>query len=139
MSTFLNNVGLAAAPVVNQLATNAVFKEHVCLPVCINADQLSAVVSYTYGQPVLKGSTVFVPVTANIQVNLPPGCNCNKPLTFVEHFTATFQGQTGVPTNVIFDRLGTYFVLSCYKNCRATVLSINDSITITITPPAAAA
>ena len=97
----LSPVGLAAAPVANQLAVLATFKERLCRPFCIDSSlQPQVTVNYTAGTPVLNGTTVFVPVTAVVTV-VTPGCGCRAATQlFTEHFVVAFQGQTAVPTSV---------------------------------------
>lgn len=133
----LSSVGLAAAPVANQLSILATFKEKLCQPFCIDSSvQPLAVVSYNTGTPVLNGTTVFVPVTANITVVVGCGCNAKTQL-FTEQFYVAFQGQTGVPTAVTVTSVGRVQGGSNVKCGCAYAYSINDSLTITITPPAA--
>lgn len=131
-------VGLAAAPVANQLALQVNFREKLCRPYCIDSSlQPFATVAYTPGQAVLAGTTVFVPITARISLVLPGG-ECNtKTRLFTEQFYVAFQGQTALPTAVDIASLGMVqngAEVYCGKAC---AYSINDSITITITPPAA--
>lgn len=59
----LSPVGLAAAPVANQVAFLATFKEKLCRCVCATStNQPFATVSYRNETPVLNGTTVFVPI-----------------------------------------------------------------------------
>lgn len=61
----LSPVGLAAAPVANQAAFLATFKEKLCRCVCATStNQPFATVSYRNETPVLNGTTVFVPIVA---------------------------------------------------------------------------
>lgn len=131
----LSPVGLAAAPVANQLATLATFREKFCGSVCINPN-VQPSVSYTYGAPTLSGSSVFVPITATIVLAVPAG-QCSKPIIFVENFVADFQGQTALPTEVTITSLGKQYTYDCVSNGRAKGITIHDSITVSITPPAA--
>ena len=58
----LSPVGLAAAPVANQAAFLATFKERLCRCVCATStNQPFATVTYRNETPVLNGTTVFVP------------------------------------------------------------------------------
>lgn len=136
----LSPVGLAAAPVANQLSLLATFREKLCQPFCIDSSvQPFATVEYATGTPVLNGTTVFVPVTARLTV-VTPGCGCNaKTQLFTEQFYVAFQGQTAVPTSVTVTSVGRIQGGSCVKCGKAFSYSVNDSLTITITPPAAAA
>ena len=64
----LSPVGLAAAPVANQVSFLATFKEKLCRCVCATStNQPFATVTYRNETPVLNGTTVFVPYeqTAN--------------------------------------------------------------------------
>lgn len=134
----LSPTGLAAAPVANQLSLLATFKEKLCQPFCIDSSvQPFATLEYVTGTPVLNGTTVFVPVTARLTV-VTPGCGCNaKTQLFTEQFYVAFQGQTAVPTAVTVTSVGRIQGGSLVKCGRAFAYSVNDSLTITITPPAA--
>lgn len=135
----LSPVGLAAAPVANQLSLLATFREKLCQPFCIDSSiQPLATVEYTTGTPVLNGTTVFVPVTARLTV-VTQGCGCNaKTQLFTEQFYVAFQGQTAVPTSVVVTSVGRLQGGSCVNCGKAYAYSVNDSLTIAITPPAAA-
>lgn len=139
MAVYQSPVGLAAAPVANQLSEMVTFKEPFCNPFCIaNSNQPSATVKYSVGQPVLNGTTVFVPITAYIQITVPKECCGSKVIPYTEHFTVAFQGQTALPTTTpVVESVGTQQSLACVKNGAANAYVINDSITVTITPPAA--
>lgn len=89
------------------------------------------------GTPILNGTTVFVPVTARVTV-VTQGCGCNaKTQLFTEQFYAAFQGQTAVPTAVTITSVGRVQGGACVQCGCAHAYSINDSLVITITPPAA--
>lgn len=134
MAVYQNPVGLAAAPVNDQLSEMLTFKEKLCIPVCvINENQPSATVSYTAGQPVLNGSTVFVPIVAQVQITVPSNCCKVDPLMFTERFTVAFQGQTALPTaEPVITSVGRSQSLSCVKGGKAYGYVINDSITVSI-------
>lgn len=136
----LSPVGLAAAPVANQLPVLATFREKLCQPFCIDSSvQPLATVEYSAGTPVLNGTTVFVPITARLTV-VTQGCGCNaKTQLFTEQFYVAFQGQTAVPTSVVITSVGRLQGGSCVTCGKAHAYSVNDSLTIAITPPAAAA
>ena len=77
----LSPVGLAAAPVANQVSLLATYKEKLCCPFCIDSSvQPLATLDYTTGTPVLNGTTVFVPVTARITVVTGSGCKAKTQL-----------------------------------------------------------
>lgn len=132
----LSPVGLAAAPVANQVSLLATYREKLCRPFCIDSSiQPLATLEYSTGTPVLNGTTVFVPVTARLSV--VTGCGCNaKTQLFTEQFYVAFQGQTAVPTSVTINSVGRLQGGSCVKCGCAYAYSVNDSLTITITPPA---
>lgn len=134
----ISPVGLATAPVVNQLALQVNFREKLCRPFCIDSStQPFATVAYTAGQPILNGTTVFVPITARISLVLP-NCGCGtKTQLFTEQFYVAFQGQTALPTAVTIASVGMVQNGADVYCGKASAYSINDSITITITPPAA--
>lgn len=136
----ISPVGLAAAPVANQVSLLATFREKLCQPFCIDSSvQPFATLEYSTGTPVLNGTTVFVPVTARITV-VTRGCGCNaKTQLFTEQFYVAFQGQTAVPTSVTIGSVGRIQSGANVKCGCAYSYSINDSIVVTITPPAAAA
>lgn len=133
----LSPVGLAAAPVANQLSVLATFREKLCHPFCIDSSvQPLATLQYTSGTPVLNGTTVFIPVTARITV--VTGCGCNaKTQLFTEQFYVAFQGQTAVPTSVTITSVGRVQGGANVQCGHAYAYSINDSLTVTIVPPTA--
>lgn len=133
----LSPVGLAAAPVANQLSILATFREKLCHTFCINSSvQPLATVQYSSGTPVLNGTTVFVPITARLTVVTGSGCNAKTQL-FTEQFYVAFQGQTGVPTAVTITSVGQLQGGSCVQCGCAHAYSVNDSLTVAITPPTA--
>lgn len=133
----LSPVGLAAAPVANQLSVLATFREKLCHPFCIDSSvQPLATLVYSTGTPVLNGTTVFVPVTARITIVTGSGCNAKTQL-FTEQFYVAFQGQTAVPTSVTITSVGRVQGGANVQCGCAYAYSINDSLTVTITPPTA--
>ena len=133
----LSPVGLAAAPVANQLSVLATFREKLCQPFCIDSSvQPLATLQYSTGTPVLNGTTVFVPVTARLSAVAGSGCKAKTQL-FTEQFYVAFQGQTAVPTSVTITSVGRVQGGACVQCGCAYAYSVNDSLTITITPPAA--
>ena len=127
-------MGLAAAPVANQLSVLVTYREKLCRPFCIDSSiQPLATVVYTTGQAVLDGTTVFIPVTAGITV--VTGCGCNaKTQLFTEQFYVAFVGQTALPSSVTLTSVGRLQNGSCVKCGKAFAYSINDSLTVTIVP-----
>lgn len=68
----LSPVGLATAPVANQVSFLATFKEKLCRCVCATStNQPFATVTYRNETPVLNGTTVFVPIVATITITTP--------------------------------------------------------------------
>ena len=130
----LSPVGLAAAPVANQVSLLATYKEKLCRCVCsTSTNQPRASVSYRYEAPVLDGTTVFVPVVATITI-VTPGCGCSATTQVInERFVVAFQGQTTLPSSVTITQLGStqgLIKIVCGKsNCYA----INSSLTVSIT------
>lgn len=138
MAVTISPVGLAAAPVANQLSIMATYKEKLCRPFCIDSTikpQVSVV--YTTGTPRLNETTVFIPIQTVITVVTQAnkcGCNAHTQL-FTEEFVVAFQGQTAVPTNVTLINVGRDSYGSNVNCGCAHSYTINDSLTITITPP----
>lgn len=140
MAVTISPVGLAAAPVANELAFMATYKEKLCRPFCIDSTiQPQVSVVYTTGTPRLVDTTVFVPVKAVITVVTqysPCGCSAHTQL-FTENFVVAVQGQTALPTAVTLTNVGRD-AFGSNVNCGcAHTYTINDSLTLAITPPAA--
>lgn len=133
-------VGLAAAPVANQLAIHVNLRKKLCQPYCIDSsNQPFSNVEYTHGPAVIDGTTVFVPITARATITVP-SCGCySKPQLLTEQFYVAFQGQTALPTNIEIESVGRVQNGADIECGCAHSYSINDSLTITITPPAAPA
>lgn len=130
----LSPVGLAAAPVANQAAFLATFKEKLCRCVCATStNQPFANVTFRNEAPTLNGTTVFVPIVATITLTTPNACKCQAETQVInERFVVAFQGSTALPTSVTITQLGTtkgLIKIVCGKsNCYA----INSSLTVTI-------
>lgn len=137
MVVSISPVGLAAAPVANTLAIMATYKERLCRPFCIDSTiQPQVSVVYTTGTPRLVDTTVFVPVKAVITIvtqNNSCGCNAHTQL-FTENFVVAFQGQTALPISVTLNNLGRDEFGSDVKCGCAHSYTINDSLTVVITP-----
>lgn len=122
------SAGLGAAAVVNELALLVNIKERLCrVPYCKRCDtsvQLNT--EYSAGTPVLKDSSVFVPITAIVSAITSGTCNRANTQTFRETFVVVFQGQTALPSSVTIENLGS---IQDSDRCEA---SISDSITITL-------
>ena len=127
----ISPVGLAAAPVANQLSILATYREELCHPYCITSSvQPTVTVEYSSGTPVLNRTTVFVPITARVTI-VTPGCGCNaKTQLCTENFYVAFQGQTAVPTSVTITSVGRIQGGSCVTCGKASAYSVNDSLTI---------
>lgn len=131
MSVALSPVGLAAAPVANQVSVLATFKENLCQPYCVDSTvQPQATVEYTLGAARLVDTTVFVPVTATITI-VTPGCNgAARTRIYTEVFDVAFQGRTALPVSVSLDTVGRTFGPACVKCGCAYAYKINDSIVV---------
>lgn len=140
MSVYISPVGLAAAPVANQLALLATYKERLCRSYCVDStDQPQVSATYTNGTPTLVGETVFVPIIVNITVvTRRDCCNVNTSL-FTERYLVAFRGQTALPTAVTISAPDRNVQPSCVQCGRANGITINDSFTVTITPATPAA
>ena len=105
----LSPVGLAAAPVANQVSFLATFKEKLCRCVCATSTN----------QP-------FATVTYR-----------NETQVINERFVVAFQGVTTLPASVVITQVGMtqgLIKIVCGKsNCYA----INSSLTVSIAAPAA--
>lgn len=141
MSVYISPVGLAAAPVANQLAFLAVYKERLCRSYCIDSSlQPQVSVVYSNGTPRFVGETVYVPIKAVITVVTQCCNNCNAQThLFTENYVIAFRGQTGLPTAVTIGTPDRDVQPSCVQCGRAHGITINDSLTVTITPAAAPA
>lgn len=140
MAVYQSPVGLAAAPVANQLSEMVTFKERFCKPFCIaNSNQPTATVKYEVGDPTLDGTTVFVPIKASVQIVVPKSCCGSVIEPFTEYFTVAFQGRTTLPTTKpTIESVGTQQSLACVKNGEARGYVINDSIIVSIGAPSSA-
>lgn len=133
MSVYLSPVGLSGAPVANQLSVMVTFKERLCEPFCANSsNQPNATITYSAGTATLDGTTVFVPITASIQLLTPSKCCKAIPQMFTGKFLVAFQGRTTLPTSITIESVGTEQSVACIKQGKAISYVINDSITITI-------
>lgn len=123
------SAGLGAAAVVNELALLVNIKERLCrVPYCKRCYDTSVQLTteYSAGTPVLKDSSVFVPITAIVSAITSGTCNRANTQTFKETFVVTFQGQTALPSSVTIENLGS---IQDSDRCEA---SISDSITVTL-------
>lgn len=136
MSVSLSPVGLATtALTADQLSTMVTFREKLCKSVCSMmgaASNIPVTIQYASGTPILSGSTVYVPITAIINIPQFNGCGCSRGQTITEHFDVAFQGQTALPTvQPTITSVGR--LVRAQGNC----ILINDSITVSIAAPAA--
>lgn len=140
MAVTISPVGLAATPVANQLSFMATYKEKLCRPFCVDSTiQPQVSVVYTTGTPRLVGTTVFIPVKAVITVvtqNGKCGCNAHTQL-FTENYVVAFQGQTAIPNTVTLTNVGREQYGSNISCGCALSYTINDSLTLVITPATA--
>ena len=139
MAVYLSNVGASTAPAANQLRTLAVFKEKLCRSYCVDSTvQPQTALNYKVGTTRLVGTSLFIPVTATITVVVPNGC-CNATTqVFTENFVLNFQGYSGLPTvGPTITSLGRDVQPLCVKCGCAHGVTVNDSLLITLTAPAA--
>lgn len=126
----LSPVGLATAPVANQVSLLATFKEKLCRCVCsTSSNQPFATVSYRNETPVLNGTTVFIPIIAAITIAMP---GCSAPQTITERFVVAFQGRTTLPASVTITQSGMtqgLIKIICGKSNRYV---INSSLSVSI-------
>lgn len=129
----LSPVGLATAPVANQAAFLATFKEKLCRCVCAtSSNQPQATVTYRNETPTLNGTTVFVPIVATITI-VTPGCGCNATTQVInERFVVAFQGRTTLPASVTIAQLGITQGLIKVVCGKSNCYAINSSLTVTI-------
>ena len=140
MSVYISPAGLAAAPVANQLAILATYKERLCRSYCIDSSlqpQVSA--TYTNGTPRFMGETVFIPIRVVLTVVTRQGCCGANTNLYTENYVVAFRGQTGLPTAVTISTPDRDVQPSCVQCGRANGITVNDSLLITITPSAAPA
>lgn len=127
----ISPVGLASAPVDNQLSILVTAQEKLCKFVCVNSlYQPKVSIVYTNDTPILNETTVFIPVVATISI-VYPGCS-SKTQMIRERFTVAFQGQTAVPSSVTINSVGTnqtYIRQVCGKS---NTVVVDNSITVTI-------
>lgn len=129
----LSPVGLAAAPVANQVSLLATFKEKLCKPFCVDSTvQPQATITYSTGTPRLVQTTVFVPVTAVISIVTQPGCCNAKTQLYTETFYVAFQGQTTVPASVTLTSVGRLVGPACVRCGKASQFKIDDSLVVAI-------
>ena len=129
----LSPVGLASAPVANQVSLLATFKEKLCHRVCSTSSNLpQATVTYRNEAPVLDGTTVFVPIVATITI-VSPGCGCTATTQVInERFVVAFQGSTALPTSVTITPVGTTQGLIKVVCGKSNCYAINSSLTVAI-------
>lgn len=136
MSAFLSPVGLASTSLVaNRLSVLATFKERLCKTYNAMSTILPlASVDYSYGSPTLVGTTVFVPITAKVNITIPSGCGCGcaTPELFAETFYVAFQGQTALPTTVTITSVGRVQSPFNVVKGKSRNYVIEDSLTIAI-------
>lgn len=135
LQIYQSPVGLSGSPVANQLSEMLTFKAQFCKPFCIaNSNPPNATVRYEVGQPTLNGTTVFVPITAYIQIVVPGKCGCKSDvMSYTGRFEVAFQGRTSLPTTEpTIESVGTQQSLACVNNGRAYGYVINDSVAVSI-------
>lgn len=129
----LSPVGLAAAPVANQVSFLATYKEKLCKPFCVDSTvQPQATITYSTGTPRLVQTTVFVPVTAVISIVTQPGCCNAKTQLYTETFYVAFQGRTTIPASVTLTSVGRLAGPTSVRCGKASQFKIDDSLVVTI-------
>ena len=133
----ISPVGLATtALVANQVSVLATYNEKLCRPYCVNGSvQPQASITYSYEQPILNGTTVFVPIVATISIISPVIGNRNvmRAQLYTERWVAAFQGQTALPTAVTIASVGRTQKANDVVCGKARGLSIFDSLTVALT------
>ena len=128
MSISVSPAGLSTtALTANQLSATVSYREKLCKSVCscmAATSNLPITIQYTYGTPILSGTTVFVPITATIIIPWYNNCGVNNPQRIIEQFDVSFQGQTALPASVNINSVGR--VVRTQGNCAL----VNDSITV---------
>ena len=134
----ISPVGLATtALVANQVSVLATYNEKLCRPYCVNGSvQPQTSITYSYEQPILNGTTVFVPIVATISI-ISPVISRNvmraQPLIYTERWVAAFQGQTALPTAVTIASVGRTQKANDVVCGKARGLSIFDCLTVALT------
>lgn len=141
MAVYLSPVGASVAPAANQLRVLAVFKEKTCKPYCVDSTvQPQTTLTYKVGTTRLVGTTLFIPVTATISVITPGNCCNASTQIFTETFVLAFQNYSGLPTGgPTVTSLGRDVQPSCVRCGCAHGVTVNDSLLVTLTAPAATA
>ena len=139
MAISISPAGLTAAAVPNELRVTAIIKERLCSSFCINADMLpQATTTYTVGTPRLRGTALFIPITATVSI-ITRGCGCvAKTYLFTEQTEVSFSDVTVAPTALPTLVVAGSDVIPAFVNCnKANGVQIADSLIITL--PAAPA
>lgn len=139
MAVYLSPVGASAAPAANELRILAVYKEKVCRAYCVDSTvQPQTNVQYRVGTARLVDTTLFIPITATISVITPNNCCNANTQVFTETYVVAFQGYGGLPTaGPTITNLGRDIQPSNVKCGYAHGVTVNDSLLITLTAPAA--
>lgn len=120
-----------------------VLKEGLCNDdaYCVTSTaQPQTTVTYRVGITRLVGTTLFIPITATTSVVIPKGCHNAVTRVFTDTFVVAFQGYSGLPTvGPTITNLGRDVQPSCVKCGCAHGVTVNDSLLITLTAPAAPA
>uniref|UniRef100_A0AAU8AXV6 Uncharacterized protein n=1 Tax=Dulem virus 40 TaxID=3145758 RepID=A0AAU8AXV6_9CAUD len=142
MAVYLSPAGASSAPVANQLRVLVVLKEGLCNEdaYCVTSTaQPQTNVTYRVGTTRLVGTTLFIPITATTSVVIPKGCHNAVTRVFTDTFVVAFQEYSGPPTvGPTITNLGRDVQPSCVKCGCAHGVTVNDSLFITLTAPAAA-
>jgi hypothetical protein len=125
--------GISTAPVANKLPLSVTITEKLIRPFCINAsNQPQYTVSYSYDNPQMNGTAVFIPIKVNVKISSPSCGNRSVDQLYTETFMAVFEGQTAIPTSVTITENGSIGYGSSVLCYRAKSYSISESIDVTI-------
>lgn len=109
--------------------------ERLCKPYCINSSIQPIVnVVYSVDDTQLVGTTLYVTVKAQGEVNYVPKCGnacCPKQKIFTEYFTVSFTGATAATTVTLTQANGA--VKPAFVNCYGVACGITALNTVTIT------
>lgn len=133
----ISPAALDAAPVPNTVALLVTVTERLCQCACANASIVpNAELSFVAGSPVLKETTVFVPVTVNMTV-VAPSCKRKASTQLLqEKFIVAFRGQTALPASVELTTEGTMQGLTNIKCGKSNTIAANTLLVATLTPEA---
>lgn len=133
MAVNIKPAGLSTtALVANQLSLTVSYSERFRKPRCCKGGKpVQTAVTYSTGQAVLSGGSVFVPVIATLTAVYILRNGATSVKTFTEVFDLSFQGQTDVPASVSVEKSGTNSSTTT-DCCGNTLLIVDDSIIVAL-------